>query len=102
MDFRARQATAQTVPGLRRTTNQDSQDVLMAWMMQKRYRRWAEKDQPKQAQTMQRISDAKFPPAPASAGQTVVVPVPKADRGRRDPRTATTVVLEATSQGFYK
>lgn len=60
----------------------------------------AKKNLLKQAQTMQRISDAKFPPA--SVGDTVVVPVPKVDRGRGDPRTVTAVVLEATSDGFYK
>lgn len=60
----------------------------------------ARKNLQKQAQTMQKISDAKFPPA--SVGDTVTVSVPKVDRGRGDPRNVVAVVLEATEDGFYK
>ncbi|KAE8745814.1 hypothetical protein FOCC_FOCC007461 [Frankliniella occidentalis] len=49
---------------------------------------------------MQKVSDAKFPPA--SVADTVTVSVPKVDRGRGDPRNVVAVVLEATEDGFYK
>ncbi|XP_026286043.1 uncharacterized protein LOC113211782 [Frankliniella occidentalis] len=60
----------------------------------------ARKDLQEQAQTMQKISDVKLPPA--SVGDTTTVYVPKADRGRGDPRNVVAVVLEATEDGFYK
>ncbi len=49
---------------------------------------------------MLRTSKNKFPPA--KVGDNVTVPVPDVDRGRGDPRNVLCVVLEVTTDGFYR
>lgn len=53
-----------------------------------------------QAKKMKMNSEIKFPPIPV--GRSVTIPVPEVDRSKTDARNIIGVVMEVTSDGYYK